>query len=106
MGIMSDEPLIDDSELDDFDWDACLAMLTVDKVPPAALEAGARALARYNCEQWDNDPDRWRAYFTDEARAAFLAMINAWPGMRIDDTYRWLSNAAIILPMEDKNAES
>ena len=51
------------------------------RIPAAALEAGARALARYNCEQWDNDPDRWRAYFTDEARAAFLAILEAWPGM-------------------------
>lgn len=59
-------------------------------IPPAALEAGARALARYNCEQWDNDPDRWRAYFTDEARAAFLAMIDAWPGMgRFEDETGW-----------------
>ena len=61
-------------------------------IPAAALEAGARALARYNCEKWDNDPDRWRAYFTDEARAAFLAMINAWPGMQHD-------NYVIILPL-------
>ena len=53
-------------------------------IPAAALEAGARALARYNCEQWDNDPDRWRAYFTDEARAAFLAMLDAWPGMDVE----------------------
>ena len=27
MPILTDEPLIDDSELDDFDWDACLAIL-------------------------------------------------------------------------------
>ena len=66
-------------------------------IPAAALEAGARALARYNCEQWDNDPDRWRAYFTDEARAACLAMIEAWPGMRIS----WLASndGAIVLPL-------
>ena len=56
-------------------------------IPPAALEAGARALARYNCEQWDNDPDRWRAYFADEARAAFLAIVEAWPGMYIGTDY-------------------
>ena len=66
-------------------------------IPAAALEAGARALARYNCEQWDNDPDRWRAYFTDEARAACLAMIEAWPGMRVS----WLASndGAIVLPL-------
>ena len=27
MPLLTDEPLIDDSELDDFDWDACLAIL-------------------------------------------------------------------------------
>lgn len=34
------------------------------------------------------------------------AALNAWPGMRVDATYRWLPEAAIILPMEDKNVES
>ena len=68
-------------------------------IPPAALEAGARALARYNCEQWDNDPDRWRTYFTDEARAACRAMIEAWPGMRVS----WLASndGAIVLPLTE-----
>ena len=71
-------------------------------IPPAALEAGARALARYNCEQWDNDPDRWRAYFADEARAAFLAIVDAWPGMA---TYSAGMNGPypyIILPLTEK----
>ena len=73
-------------------------------IPPAALEAGARAIAeslrtaRLTLESEDG--------YKPEARAAFRAMLEAWPGMRIDDTYRWLSNAAIILPMEDKNVES
>ena len=72
-------------------------------IPAAALEAGARALARYNCEQWDNDPDRWRTYFTDEARAAFLAMIEAWPGMRIS----WLASndGAIVLPLPQEASD-
>ena len=43
---------------------------------------------------------------TDQARAAIAAALSAWPSMRVDDTYRWLSDVAIILPMEDKNAES
>ena len=64
-------------------------------IPPEALEAGARALARYNCEQWDNDPDRWGTYFTDEARAAFLAVLEAWPGMQHD-------NYVIVLPLTEK----
>lgn len=37
---------------------------------------------------------------------ALAAGLNAWPGMRVDDTYRWLSDVAIILPMENVNAES
>ena len=78
MGIMSDEPLIDDSELDDFDWDACLAMLTVDKVPPAALEAMRAQLPPFFSERM--------------ARAACLAMLEAWPGMQHD-------NYVIVLPL-------
>ena len=72
-------------------------------IPPEALEAGARALARYNCEQWDNDPDRWSAYFTDEARAACLAMLEAWPGMRQRPFWDLMTHARhveIILPQE------
>jgi hypothetical protein len=72
-------------------------------IPPAALEAGARALARYNCEQWDNDPDRWRAYFTDEARAAFLAMLAAWPEMRI--SWLALNDGAIVLPLPQEASD-
>ena len=70
-------------------------------IPPEALEAGARALARYNCEKWDNDPDRWRAYFTDEARTACLAMLEAWPGMRQRPFWDLMTNTRhteIILP--------
>ena len=70
-------------------------------IPPAALEAGARALARYNCEKWDNDPDRWRAYFTDEARAAITAALDAWPGMRQRPFWDMMTNTRhteIILP--------
>ena len=70
-------------------------------IPPEALEAGARALARYNCEKWDNDPDRWRAYFTDEARAAITAALDAWPGMRQRPFWDLMTNTRhteIILP--------
>jgi hypothetical protein len=71
-------------------------------IPPAAMEAGARALARYNCEKWDNDPDRWRAYFTDEARACGLAMLEAWPGM-IHGKY--FAEPSIILPLPQDNSD-
>ena len=50
-------------------------------IPPEALEAGARALARYNCAEFDKNPDRWTRYFRDEARAAITAALDAWPGM-------------------------
>lgn len=64
-------------------------------IPPAALEAGVEAA---------NELDPYYVN-REQIRAAFEAMVAAWPGMRVDDTFRWLSEAAIILPMEDKNAE-
>ena len=77
-------------------------------IPAAALEAGARALARYNCEQWDNDPDRWRAYFTDEARAAIAAALEAWPGMSQlaeNDSASIREMAALILPLPQEASD-
>tara|TARA_R110000868_G_scaffold100002_2_gene274929 strand:- start:282 stop:521 length:240 start_codon:yes stop_codon:yes gene_type:complete len=50
------------------------------KIPDEALEAGARALARYNCAEFDKNPDRWARYFMDEAGAAIKAALGAWPG--------------------------
>lgn len=82
-------------------------------IPPAALEAGAKHIY----QNWHRDSAdllppweflaaEYRTRWLDQARAAFLAIVEAWPGMRVDDTYRWLSEVAIILPMEVKNAES
>ena len=64
-------------------------MIRADQIPPEVVEALAAA---------------WR----DEMNSAhaLAAALSAWPSMRVDDTYRWLSDVAIILPMEDKNAES
>ena len=53
-------------------------------IPPEALEAGARALARYNCAEFDKNPDRWTRYFRDEARAAITAALDAWPGKDVE----------------------
>ena len=53
-------------------------------IPPEALEAGARALARYNCAEFDKNPDRWTMYFRDEARAAITAALDAWPGKDVE----------------------
>ena len=62
-------------------------------IPPAALEAGARAIekslrtARITLETEDG--------YKPEARAAFLAMMKAWPDM----AYRVMPYAALILPL-------
>ena len=51
-------------------------------IPPAALEAGARAIekslktARITLESEDG--------YKPEARAAFLAMLEAWPGKYVE----------------------
>lgn len=48
-------------------------------IPPAALEAAARQICGY---ERDQDVD-WREYI-GHARAAFLAMLAAWPGMDVE----------------------
>ena len=48
-------------------------------IPPAALEAGAEAFL-----ECDRSP---ACSFEDALRAAFLAMIEAWPGMYIGTDY-------------------
>lgn len=64
-------------------------------IPPAALEAGARAIAeslrtaRLTTEAQDG--------YKPEARAAFRAMLEAWPGMRI--SWLALNDGAIVLPL-------
>jgi hypothetical protein len=54
------------------------------KIPDDALKAAARGLARYSCEQWDSDPERFWPHFADQARAAIAAALNAWPGMDVE----------------------
>jgi len=65
------------------------------KIPDEVVEAAARGLARYNCEQWDSDPERFWPHFADQARAACLAMLEAWPGMQ----RRFHIEQALILPL-------
>ena len=75
-------------------------------IPPAALEAGARALAREAYkhlpemrEQDTYTPDA--DYWLGQARAAFLAVLEAWPGMRQRPFWDMMSNTRhteIILP--------
>jgi hypothetical protein len=65
------------------------------KTPPEALEAGFNALA----EGEEN------AYTTrdEDLAAAFLAMLEAWPGMRIS----WLASndGAIVLPLHTEASD-
>ena len=66
-------------------------------IPAAALEAGARALAADAKLNWDDIPETHNI-LRREARAACLAMINAWPGMQHD-------NYVIILPLTEARDE-
>ena len=75
-------------------------------IPPAALEAGARAITMALILAVEEDC-RALALTDDErtelARAACLAMIEAWPGMRIS----WLASndGAIVLPLTEASDE-
>ena len=55
--------------------------MTTITIPPEALEAAARALAADAKLNWDDIPQTHNI-LRSEARAAFLAMLNAWPGAR------------------------
>lgn len=89
------------------------------QIPPAALEAGARAMYLAFTEvnigdgedRWDRLLPRYRAEYREQARAAFLAMIEAWPGMNAkaatDHVMLLNSTPALILPlMEKQDAEA
>jgi hypothetical protein len=76
------------------------------KIPDKVVEATARGLARYNCDQWDSDPERFWPHFADQARAACLAMLEAWPGARERPYWDFMTNARhveIILPQEARD---
>ena len=75
-------------------------------IPPAALEAGARAIAeslrtaRLTTEAQDG--------YKPEARAAFRAMLQAWPGMSQlaeNDSANIREMAALILPLPQENSD-
>ena len=71
-------------------------------IPPAALEAGAEAFL-----ECDRSP---ACSFEDALRAAFLAMIEAWPGMeyvfRQPTRYSvCYSKPAIILPLPQQDSD-
>ena len=53
-------------------------MVTNITIPPAALEAGAKALCAKAGYAWTVTPDV-HAHWREQARSAFLAMLKAWP---------------------------
>ena len=68
-------------------------------IPPAALEAGARAICETENGPCECLPDECGCtYWQAHARAAFLAMIEAWPEM----AHRVLPYSALILPLTEK----
>lgn len=80
-------------------------------IPPEALEAAARALAdayyrhcsddRITLADTDDTPEDWM----NEARAACLAMLRAWPGMWEQHITSPALNRplSIILPLPQEN---
>lgn len=81
-------------------------------IPPAALEAGANVVA---LELYGHPISVVHGNYKDQcrliSRAAFEAMVGAWPGMQIwNDKHAWAYAAAthnIILPlMENPDAEA
>ena len=72
-------------------------------IPPAALEAGARTLCNEQRLFWHGLTTQAQDIIRGEARAAFRAMLEAWPEMRIS----WLSSndGAIVLPLPEASDE-
>lgn len=77
-------------------------------IPPEAVKAGARKLwtvrkalfgAAFPRKTWEELSDEKRTELLNEAAAACLAMLEAWPGMRETGWY----GPAIILPLPTEN---
>ena len=71
-------------------------------IPPAALEAGARTLCNEQRLFWHGLTTQAQDIIRGEARAVFIAMIEAWPGMRI--SWLALNDGAIVLPLPPQEA--
>lgn len=72
-------------------------------IPPAALEAGARAAAEDRGYDWDLHPSFHKA-FKRMARAAFLAIVENWEGaktIRDDGRRQTYVLPALILPITE-----
>lgn len=82
-------------------------------IPPEALEAGARAICARYCFDADHLAPKlrldggidhvpyWKVY-EDTARACFLAMVKAWPGMETSKPDPWSFPDRLILPLTEK----
>lgn len=72
-------------------------------IPPAALEAGVRTLCNEQRLFWHGLTTEAQDIIRGEARAAFLAILEAWEGMRIS----WLASndGAIVLPLPQENSD-
>jgi hypothetical protein len=84
-------------------------------IPPAALEAGARVL-HANLElfedlPWEDLSDADQDEYREQIRAAFLAMIEAWEGMKHDSpsgggvSQEPLQPSRIILPLPQEASD-
>lgn len=82
-------------------------------IPTAALEAGARAIAEQLGDDWDDNvhtfcgddfqmtPDGAKEACRQIARAAFLAILENWPGMTRECVVMADRMPCIILPLTE-----
>ena len=72
------------------------------KIPPAALEAATRTLCNEQRLFWHGLRSEAQDIIRREARAVFIAMIEAWPGMgqlEENDSASIREMAALVLPL-------
>ena len=80
-------------------------------IPPAALEAGARTLCYEQRLFWHGLTAQAQDIIRGEARAAFIAMIEAWEGMKHDSpsgggvSQEPLQPSRIILPLPQEASD-
>ena len=75
-------------------------------IPPAALEAGARAIKQWLAYTLDKDTrasELTDGEHAELARAAFVAMVEAWPGARVQEPHsiKWYPTVIILPLMEN-----
>ena len=77
-------------------------------IPPAALDAGARTLCNEQRLFWHGLLSEAQDIIRREARAVFIAMIEAWPGMSQlaeNDSASIREMAALILPLPQEASD-